>query len=230
MASQAAAPSIDWAVVHPPSVPEIVTDRLREAILAGQIKPGERLVERTWAARFGIGQPTLREALRELELQGFVRKSPMRGTYVTELSLEECRKLLEVRMALEALAIQRALPRLTPENLREIAASLEELEAAARELDQASFHESDMRFHQCIWGLVENEHLTRVLEQVAFRLFAFLKMRPATGAHYLAAAAQHREIFEGLRSGDPAIAIAAFTRSTLKFWREQGGVEIGVFW
>jgi len=77
-----------------PSVPEIVAEKLREAILAGQLKPGDRLIEQKWAARFSVGQPTIREAHRELELQGFVRKSRQRGTYVTELSREECRKLL----------------------------------------------------------------------------------------------------------------------------------------
>jgi DNA-binding GntR family transcriptional regulator len=62
-----------------PSLPEAVADKLREAILSDRLRPGQRLVEHKLAARFGIGQPTLREALRELEAQGFVRKSQKRG-------------------------------------------------------------------------------------------------------------------------------------------------------
>ena len=75
-----------------PSLPEAVAEKLREAVLAGQLKPGERLVEQKLAASLGIGQPTLREALKELEFQGFVRKSPKKGTYVTELTPEDSAK------------------------------------------------------------------------------------------------------------------------------------------
>src|SRR5713226_6818269 len=95
-----------------PSLPEAVAQKLRDAILAGKLKPGERLVEQKLAASFGIGQPTLREALKELEFQGFVRKSPKKGTYVTKLTADDFRKIQEVRMALEVVAIEKAAPRM----------------------------------------------------------------------------------------------------------------------
>ena len=95
------------------SVPEAVAQKLRDAILAGQLKPGERLVEQKLASRFGIGQPTLREALKELEFQGFVRKSPKKGTYVTLLTPEDFRKIQEVRMSLEVVAIEKAACNMT---------------------------------------------------------------------------------------------------------------------
>src|SRR5260370_41966812 len=98
-----------------PSLPEAVAEKLREAVLAGQLRPGERLLEQKLAAGFGIGQPTLREALKELEFQGFVRKSPKKGTYVTELTTEDFRKIQEVRMALEVVAIERAARNITDE-------------------------------------------------------------------------------------------------------------------
>src|SRR2546427_7048922 len=93
--------------VRRPSLPEAVAQRLRDAILVGQLKPGDRLVEQKLAGSFGIGQPTLREALKELEFQGFVRKSPKKGTYVTKVTLEDFRKIQQVRMALEVVAIEK---------------------------------------------------------------------------------------------------------------------------
>jgi DNA-binding GntR family transcriptional regulator len=126
----------DFDLIDVRSAPE-VAQKLRESILTGQLKPGARLVERKWAARFSVGQPTIREALRELKLQGFLRKSRQRGTYVTELSREGCRKLLEVPMALEALAIQRAAVCGIPEALERIAGELHKLKTAARALDPA---------------------------------------------------------------------------------------------
>ena len=93
--------------IHTLPVSEIVAAKLRDTILSGQLKPGDRLIERKWAARFESAAHT-REAFRELELQGFLLRSRQRGTYVTELTREECRKVLEVRVALESLAIQHA--------------------------------------------------------------------------------------------------------------------------
>src|SRR5262252_6122554 len=104
-----------------PSLPEAVTQKLRDAILASKPKPGERLVEQKLAASFDIGQPTLREALKELELQGFVRKSPKKGTYVTKLTADDFRKIQEVRMALEVVAIKKAAANMTKRALAELA-------------------------------------------------------------------------------------------------------------
>jgi DNA-binding FadR family transcriptional regulator len=87
--------------INVPSAPQAAAEALRNAIIAGDIKPGERLLEHKLAARLGIGQPTLREAFKELEYQGFLRKGPQRGTYVTKLSKDDFRKILEVRLALE---------------------------------------------------------------------------------------------------------------------------------
>src|SRR5260370_18663332 len=76
-----------------PSLPEAVAEKLREAVLAGQLKPGERLLEQKLAAGFGIGQPTLRQALKELKFQAFVCKSPHKRTYVTDLTTDDFRKI-----------------------------------------------------------------------------------------------------------------------------------------
>jgi DNA-binding GntR family transcriptional regulator len=215
--------------VRVPSVPAAVAGKLRAAILAGRLKSGERLIEQKLAARFGIGQPTLREALRELESQGFVRRSPKRGTYVTELTPEDYRKILEVRMALETLAIERAAPNVTREALADLGRYVNDLEAAAHIRDLARYHSSDMAFHQRIWELAENEFLSQALERVTFGLFAFVLLQPPTrnGAEFLEAVKQHKDILEGLRSGNPAVAREVFIRSTLKFWREQHHVKIG---
>ncbi len=205
------------------SRPQAVAESMREAILAGTFKPGERLVEQKLAARFGVGQPTLREALKELELQGFVRKSPNHGTHVTQLTHEDFCKILEVRMALETVAIERAAVKLTDEVAMRLEQAVDEMAAAAGRFDLARFHKSDLRFHREIWEMAGNEYLLVVLERVAFALFAFvLLQRPRqSGNEFLAAAEQHREILAGLRSRNPAVAREAFVRATNKFWIEQ---------
>ena len=217
------------AVPRAPSLPETVAGKLREAILSDRLRPGQRLVEQKLAAHFGIGQPTLREALRELEMQGFVRRSQKRGTYVTELNADEYRQTHDVRMALESLAMERAAPNVTDEALRDLERSLNELAAAARQPDLTLYHKSDMEFHKIIWKLTGNECLCLALHRITFGLFAFALLGgPTSGVRpdLLAAIDQHRNILEALRTRDPKVARETFVRVTLQFWKEQHCVEI----
>ena len=89
------------AVVRSPGLCETVASQVRETILAGRLKPGERLIEQKMAACLGVAQPTFREALRELEAQGLVSRSAKRGTYVTQLSPEECEEIVETWLPLD---------------------------------------------------------------------------------------------------------------------------------
>ncbi len=211
------------------SVPETVAQALRDAIIAGQLKPGERLIEHKLATKLGIGQPTLREALRELEYQGFVRKMPQRGTYVTKLSKDDFCKILQVRMALELLAMENAARNITPKDEDELTAIVDEMAKAARSFNLSSFHSSDVTFHRKVWALAGNEYLERALEATAFRLFAFVLLQRTSNSRqeFLAATQQHRGILAGLCSHDPAKARQAFLSQTLKFWEENHQVSVG---
>jgi len=218
------------AMARVSSIPETVVGMLRDAILSDRVRPGQRLVEQRLAAHFGIGQPTLREALRELEAQGFVRKSQKRATYVTKWSAEEYRQAHDVRMALESLAMERAAPDVTGEAVRDLDQCLDRLAAAANAPDLALYHKSEMEFHKVIWKLTGNDCLCRTLERITFGLFAFALLgRPSAGMrpYLLAAIEQHREILEGLRTRDPEMARGTFLRVTLQFWREHHHVAIG---
>jgi len=205
------------------SVAAIVAEKLREAILDGTLKPGERLLEHKLSASFGIGQPTLREALRELELQGFVRKRAAKaGTYVTQLDATDFRNILEVRMALETRAIERAAVNWNVDAAATLDRIVTAMEESAAAFDLATFHKNDIQFHCAIWDLAGNEYLGIALERVAFGLFAFvLLQRPREPRNeFVAAARQHREILEALNSGDPNVAREGFIRSTVRFWSE----------
>jgi DNA-binding GntR family transcriptional regulator len=210
------------------SLPESVAEQIRDAILGGQLKPGERLIEQKLAALFGIGQPTLREALKELEYQGFVHKLPNRATYVTELSIPDMEKMFEVRMALETLAIEKAAGNLTTGALTELRRHLTGLDKAARRLDLSSFHQSDVAFHRVIWDLAGNEHLGSALDRVSFALFAFVLLKQReTRESYAASVKQHDRIVAGLATKDPVQACRIFQETTVGYWRDYRHLHIG---
>jgi DNA-binding GntR family transcriptional regulator len=204
------------------SASQAAAQMLRKAIINGALRPGARLVELKLASAMGIGQPTLREALKELEYEGFVRKVPQRGTYVTKLEKDDYRKILIVRLTLEGLAVELAVRNLNPADEAEIAALVEDMASATANSDLAQFHEKDVAFHRKIWDLASNEYLTKALESISFPLFAFslVDHTPKRMVQRKAAVLQHAAILAGLRSHDPAEARQAFVKHTVSYWNE----------
>ena len=204
------------------SASDAAAQMLRNAIISGTLKPGDRLVEQKLAGRMGIGQPTLREALKQLEFEGFVRKEPQRGTYVTKLDKEDYRKILELRVVLEGFAIGLAAKNMKPEAEAELVTLVEEMGTATVKSDLAEFHQVDVAFHRKIWELTGNEFLTKALESVVFPVFAFalLDLGPELMRHRQESVQEHEGILAGLLTHDPVKARQAFGAHTLRYWNE----------
>ena len=99
---------------------EVVCETLREAIISGVLRPGERLMEIQLAEELGVSRTPVREAIRKLELEGFVIMIPRRGTYVADLSIKDINEVFEVRSALDSLANGLAAERITEEELEQM--------------------------------------------------------------------------------------------------------------
>ena len=213
------------------TAPQAAAQVLREAIISGESKAGDRILEQQWSSRLGIGQPTLREALRELEHQGLLRKAPQRGTYVAKLSPDDYRRILEVRIPLEAVAVGRAAKRLTPESDKELTNLVMTMAGTGRDVDVKSFHDCDVLFHRKIWELAGNDYLQDLLEMVTFRLFVFSVVgrwpdTPNAVSERIAAVQQHLGILEGIRSGNSQKARQTFVKHTVQYWNMQYGLDL----
>src|SRR5215471_20856267 len=112
-----------------------VVAELREAIVSGRMKPGDAVVEGRVARQLGVGQPVIREALLDLEHQGFVQRVPYKGTSVTRLGPGEIEQIQRMRIPMESLAIEWAHARATPEDLDDLRALVEGMRQGTRERD-----------------------------------------------------------------------------------------------
>src|SRR5574344_2068817 len=99
---------------------EVVCETLREAIISGVLRPGERLMEIQLAEELGVSRTPVREAIRKLELEGFVIMIPRRGTYVANLSIKDINDVYEIRISLDVLAAGLAAERIEPEEIAEL--------------------------------------------------------------------------------------------------------------
>ena len=105
---------------------DVVFNTLRQAILRGELKPGERLMEIQLANKLGVSRTPIREAIRKLELEGLVLMIPRKGAEVAEITEKNMRDVLEVRKALEELAVQLASDNITKEEIEEMKKAAED--------------------------------------------------------------------------------------------------------
>ncbi len=166
--------ALELEKVQPVSMRSQVVGRIREAILNGGLKPGQRLVERKLGQAMGTSQVTVREALQQLEHEGLVTKKANTATFVTELSVDKFREILQVRLQLEPYAMRLASRRLTPEGERTLQALVEEINQAIAKEDPYATSSADFRFHQTIWHMSGNETLARTLTQLCNPYFAYV--------------------------------------------------------
>ena len=126
---------------------DVVFNTLRQAILRGEMEPGERLMEIQLADKLGVSRTPIREAIRKLELEGLVIMIPRKGAEVAHITEKDMRDVLEVRAALEELAATLACRNVTPERIEELKMANKRFEAAIISKDVVAIVDADVNFH-----------------------------------------------------------------------------------
>ncbi|UXX92955.1 GntR family transcriptional regulator [Streptomyces sp. AD2-2] len=181
------------------AVRERVLANLRQEIIAGRLGPGDRLVERELAERFGVSRVPVREAIRALVAEGFVHFETPRRAVVRPLTPNDVQELFELREALEVYAAGLAASRATTEELAEVAELLDRAAAATEAGDAEVITDINSRLHDSIVTMAGNTLLTAALEPVAGRL-RWMTRRNEEWPQLLV---EHRELYEAIASGDP---------------------------
>ena len=178
------------------AVRERVTADLRQEIIAGSLRPGDRLVERELAERFGVSRVPVREAIRALVAEGFVLFETPRRTVVRRLTPTDVKELFELREALEVYAAGLAASRATREDLAEVQELVDRAAAATEAGDAEVITDVNSRLHDRIMAMAGNSLLTEALEPVAGRL-RWMTRRNEEWPQLLV---EHRELYEAIAS------------------------------
>ena len=149
---------------------DVVFNTLRQAILRGELKPGERLMEIQLANKLGVSRTPIREAIRKLELEGLVLMIPRKGAEITEKNM---RDVLEVRKALEELAVQLACDKITKEEIEEMKKAAEEFRMILKNKDITEIAEADVRFHDIIYMATDNQKLIHLLNKLREQMYRY---------------------------------------------------------
>ena len=152
---------------------DVVFNTLRQAILKGELEPGERLMEIQLAERLGVSRTPIREAIRKLELEGLVLMIPRRGAEVAKISEKNLRDVLEVRRSLEELAIDLACQRIQEEELETLREAQKEFAAAVAAGDAMEIAQTDEKFHEIIYSGTGNQKLMQILSNLREQMYRY---------------------------------------------------------
>ncbi len=152
---------------------DVVFNTLRQAILKGELAPGERLMEIQLAERLGVSRTPIREAIRKLELEGLVLMIPRKGAEVAKISEKSLRDVLEVRRSLEELAIELACQRMTPDDVAELEIKQEEFRNAVLNGNAMEIAETDEAYHDVIYKGTLNERLVQMINNLREQMYRY---------------------------------------------------------
>ncbi len=187
-----------------PSLRDRIHDRLRGAILSGDLAPGSPVIEAELAARLGASRTPVREALRRLEAEGLLEPRGGRGSVVREVRSDQVECIFEIREALESLAARRAARTIRDADLRRLADLVERMRGAADDANEMERH--DTAFHDIILAAGNGDRLKRMLSDLREELITYRFLSLSDGERRVATVGEHEAILDALRARDEAAA------------------------
>ncbi|MBR3642021.1 MAG: GntR family transcriptional regulator [Parasporobacterium sp.] len=152
---------------------DIVFKTLREAIITGDLQPGERLMEIKLANELGVSRTPVREAIRKLELEGLVIMTARKGAEVAPINEKDLKEVLEIRKALESLACELACKNIKDSDIRKLRTINGEISAAIESDDVDRITTKDVAFHETINEITDNRRLVQMLHQLKEHIYRY---------------------------------------------------------
>lgn len=188
---------------------DVVFKTLRQAILRGELKPGERLLEIHLADKLGVSRTPIREAIRKLELENLVIMIPRKGAVVAEITEKSLRDVLEVRRALEALAVKLACEKIREDEIEELKVAAKEFEEALKTGDVTVFAEADVKFHDIIYRTTDNQRLIQLLYNLREQMYRYRVEYLKREDSHAVLLAEHQDIIRKIAARDEVAAVEA---------------------
>ncbi len=187
---------------------EIVFETLREAIINATLKPGERLMEIQLAEEMGVSRTPVREAIRKLELEGFVVMVPRKGAYVAGISMKDIADVFEIRAALEGLAAGLAAERITEDELEQLERILVKVGESVTNNNLQQLIEVDTEFHDTLYKACRNERLVQIVSNLREQIQRFRTASLSTPGRMQFALQEHKNIVEAVSERNVELAQA----------------------
>lgn len=188
---------------------DVVFNTLRQAILTGELKPGERLMEIHLANRLGVSRTPIREAIRKLELEGLVIMIPRRGAEVAQITEKSMNDVLEVRRAVDALCVELACDRISEEALDELKKACDAFEMAVKTKDVKQIAQADVALHDIIVQATGNNRLIQLVNTLSEQMYRYRFEYIKDISQHENLVEEHRVIYQAIVDKDKETASRA---------------------
>ena len=184
------------------SIREQTLDTLRDAILTGELKPGDALTETDIATQLGVSRAPIREALRILNSEGLVETIPYHGTTVRELNRKDIEELYSMRSLLEIFAVEQIIKANNPEHIDVLMTLYEQMEIAGKKNDLKAVNDLDRDFHDALLGMSQHSLLISMWQMVAMRVRQVMALRNMRNSDLTQIARNHLPIIRAIENSD----------------------------
>lgn len=181
---------------------ELLCENIRQAIIDGTFSPGERLMEIQLADEMGVSRTPVREAIRKLELEGFVVMIPRRGTYVADISIRDITEIYEIRTCLDVLSAGLAAERITDEELEALNRLLVEIGQYIAENNMEKIVEADTAFHDILYQASRNERLRSIINNLREQLTGIRGRSMSYPGRLVETMDEHRALVDSIAARD----------------------------
>ncbi len=178
---------------------DVVFHTLREAILKGDLRPGERLMELQLASKLGVSRTPIREAIRMLEQEGLAVTIPRKGAEVAKMTEKDMEDVLQIREALDELAVQVACDKMTAQQLKELTLAMKNFENAIQAGKLKKIIEYDVEFHDIIYRATDNPKLVTLLNNIREQIYRYRVEYLKGKENYPRLVREHEEIVTALK-------------------------------
>lgn len=185
---------------------EIVLERLRKAIMNGSLQPGDRLVETSIAEGMGVSRTPVREAFRQLEIEGLAENIPRRGTIVKGISKTDILEIYEIREVLEGLAFRLACSNVSESQILELKDKLLKMEQCINNNDIKEYWKLHGQFHESILCLSNNQRLIDQMKQIYEYLSKLRNFTLVMNKRRNVAMEEHKAVIEAFKKKDEILA------------------------
>lgn len=185
---------------------EKILETIREAILKGQLKPGEKVAEPELAERFGISRTPIREAFRQLESEGYLTVIPRKGAVVAALSEQDVQEYYAIKSILEGYAAELAADKLSERELERLEAINDRLKQLAEEGDVKAFYRVHNEFHDLFLKAAGNSKLYELIKQLGMKFNRLRMASLSVEGRMSISVVEHDKLLDAFRTHDGGLA------------------------
>ncbi|MFQ5736392.1 MAG: GntR family transcriptional regulator [Thermodesulfobacteriota bacterium] len=196
---------LDYPVEKPLTLRERIVDFIKDSVVTGRLKPGERVPEQEIAENLGISRTPIREAFRQLESEGFISVTPRKGAVVSPITDKDVSEFYTIKSLLEGFAAKTACEKLTPKEIKRLESLNAQMARCAEKNDVKGFFRLDNQFHDTFLKACGNEKLCVLVYNLVQQFERFRVTALSVPGRMAGSVRQHREIIEAFRESDAAL-------------------------